>query len=122
MGVDLGQGLPVFKGQWNPANPGAASKSYAFLRFTGAHYWDIERLSAENYYYGVRADTSSHLQWNGRDPGAAPGSPCRLDGRPRGRLQPRGCLRAPVLPARALSPSTHQGRSRSSSRFTSGTL
>ncbi|ATB40716.1 hypothetical protein CYFUS_006172 [Cystobacter fuscus] len=62
VGVDLGQGLPVFKGQWNPANPGASSKSYAFLRFTGAHYWDIERLSAENYYYGVRADTSSHLQ------------------------------------------------------------
>jgi hypothetical protein len=62
VGVDLGQGLPVFKGQWNPATPGTSGKSYAFLRFTGAHYWDIERLSADGYYYGVRADTASNLQ------------------------------------------------------------
>lgn len=61
VGVDLGQGLPVFKGRWNPADPGNSNKSYAFLRFTNAHHWDISKLQAESYYYGVRADTSSHL-------------------------------------------------------------
>jgi hypothetical protein len=31
------------------------------LRFTNAHHWDISKLQAESYYYGIRADTSSHL-------------------------------------------------------------
>ncbi|WNG37768.1 carbohydrate-binding protein [Archangium violaceum] len=62
VGVDLGAGPPVFKGKWTPTAPGSSNDSYAFIRFTNAHHWDIQGLSAEGYYHGVRADNSSHLQ------------------------------------------------------------
>ncbi|OJT18085.1 hypothetical protein BO221_42090 [Archangium sp. Cb G35] len=62
VGVDLGQGLPVFKGRWSPADPGSSNKSYALLRFTNVHDWVVEGIEAEAYYYGVRAASSSNLQ------------------------------------------------------------
>jgi hypothetical protein len=64
VGLDVGSGIPVFRGKWSVTSPSSTNKSWSFFNITGASGVEVENFRLEKYLQGFIFDRASNVILN----------------------------------------------------------